>query len=151
LTVAEQPRKALEAFGKTWVRFIRQEAKKDSKKSNYVPNTKEFLDSFSYQVEPNGIVAIYSTYEWLELATEGTRGKYRMTWLTRQAGVDVVPLMQQDGTVAFRTAPLTFGKAWVHPKIAKNTFIARAYDRALEVHLDAVLQESIENASRRKR
>ena len=37
----------------------------------------------------------------------------------------VVPLRTDDGMVVFRTAPLTFQDAWVHPGIAKFTFMQR--------------------------
>jgi hypothetical protein len=38
----------------------------------------------------------------------------------------VVPLKTKSGTVVFRAAPLTFGDAWVHPGIARYTFLQRA-------------------------
>ena len=57
----------LEAFGKKWVKYLKQEAKKDALKSTFMPRSKEFYDSFSYAVEPNGVVVIYSTWEWLEI------------------------------------------------------------------------------------
>ena len=37
----------------------------------------------------------------------------------------VVPLKTKDGMVVFRTAPLTFADAWIHPGIAKFTFLQR--------------------------
>ena len=135
---------ALEAFGKKWVKYLKQEAKKDALKSTFMPRSRAFYDSFSYAIEPNGMVVIYSTWEWLELITEGTRGRYKMAWLTHEKGVDVVPMAQKDGTVALRRTPLTIGKAWVHPKIAKHTFINRAYERAIGELLGEVMEKALD-------
>jgi hypothetical protein len=132
-------RKDLDALGKKWLKYLKEEIAKDAAKSTFIPRDPEFLKSFSYSVEPGGIVSLYSTWPWLEVITKGTRGKYKMAWLTQQAGVNVVPLAQKDGSVHFRTAPLTFGEAWVHPKIAKHTFITRAYERAFQDHVDQVI------------
>lgn len=141
----------LEAIGKSWVKYIKQEAKKDSAKSAYVPSSGEFYKSFTFTVD-RGIITLYSTYEWLDLITNGTRGKYRMPWLTQQQGVNVVPICQRDGRMAFRTAPLTIGQAWVHPKIAKHTFINRAYELAMKDHLEGLMEKAIDHAaSKRKR
>ena len=143
-------KKSLESFGKKWVKYIKEEAKKDALKSTFIPRSPDFYKSFSYKVEGEK-VAIYSTWEWLDIITKGTRGPYKMAWLTQAQGVNIVPLRQQDGTVAFRTAPLTTANAWIHPKIAKHTFINRAYDRALGEHLEGVLEEALNNGTKRKR
>jgi hypothetical protein len=152
--MAKFAQQELEAIGKSWIKYIKQEAKKDAAKSNYVPRSGAFYESFSFTVD-RGVITLYSTYEWLELITNGTRGKYKMPWLTQERGVHVVPICQQDGTMAFRTAPLTVGKAWVHPKIAKHTFINRAYERAVQDHLDALVTRIVDDAattaSKRKR
>ena len=134
----------LEALGKRWVKYIQEEARKDARKSTFMPKAREFYNSFSYAVEPNGVVAIYSTWEWLDIIVEGTRGRYKMAWLTQERGINVVPIVQQDGTVALRTTPLTIGKAWVHPKIAKHTFINRAYERAVNELLGSVLEKALD-------
>jgi hypothetical protein len=144
-------RKSLEAIGRRWVRYIKQEAKKDALKSTFMPRDRAFYESFSFAIEPNGIVAIYSTWPHLDIITKGTRGKFKMTWLTQEKGVDVVPLVQRDGSVVFRATPLNIGGAWIHPKIAKHTFIARAYERAVAEELDAALEKGMQDAATRKR
>ncbi len=144
-------RDALEAFGKTWLKYLKEEIRKDAQKSTFIPRDPEFLKSFSYAVESGGIIAMYSTWPWLDIITNGTRGKYKMAWLTQDAGVNIVPLTQRDGSIQFRTAPLNVGKAWVHPKIAKHTFIARSYERAFEYHYDKVIQAAIDSAPKKKR
>ena len=136
-------KKQLQALGKKWVRYIKEEARKDARKSTFMPRSKEFYESFSFELEPNGIVAIYSTWEHLDVIVKGTRGKYKMAWLTQENGINVVPMRQKDGTFAFRTAPLTIADAWVHPKIAKHTFINRAYERAVGELLDKVVEKAI--------
>lgn len=139
-------RAALNAFGKTWLKFLKEEIAKDAAKSTFIPRDPGFVQSFSYAVEPNGIVAIYSTWPWLDIITKGTRGRYKMAWLTQERGINVVPLVQKDGSVHFRTAPLTIGKAWVHPKIAKHTFINRAYERAFQHHTEQLVGGALQTA-----
>lgn len=116
-----------------------------------MPRDKAFYESFEYAIEPNGIVAIYSTWPWLDVIVKGTRGKYKMAWLTQEKGVDIVPLTQRDGSVVFRTTPLTIGKAWIHPKIAKHTFINRAYERAVTELLEPLIEKTLDDANKRKR
>lgn len=147
--MAKLERRDLEEVGRLWVKYIKEEARKDAKKSTFMPRDREFYNSFEYRVEKGGIVAIYSTWPWLDIITEGTRGPYKMKWLTHQKGVDVVPLAKADGTMTFRTTPLTIGKAWIHPKIAKHTFINRAYERAVSELLDKVLDKAFDAAGSR--
>lgn len=141
--------KQLRELGRLWVKYTREEAKKDALKSTFIPRSKDFYDSFSYQVEAGDVVALYSTWPWIDLITEGTKTKFKMAWLTKQRGVDIVPLRQRDGTIAFRRAPLTVGKAWIHPKIAKHNFINRAYERVLKACLEGILEDVMDNAGRR--
>lgn len=147
--MATAERKELEKLGRLWVKYTREEAKKDALKSTFVPRSKAFFDSFSYQIELGGVVALYSSWPWMELITEGTKSKYKMGWLTHQRGVDIVPLYQRDGTIVFRRAPLTIGKAWIHPKIAKHTFINRAYERAMEACVEGIFDKVMSNDDRR--
>lgn len=145
-------RKALETIGRRWVKYIKEEARKDARKSTFMPRDRAFYDSFSYAIEANGIVAIYSTWPYLDIITKGTRGKYKMAWLTQEKGVDIVPLVQPDGSIAFRTTPLNLARAWVHPKIAKHTFINRAYERALAELLEPLMSKTLDDlAKSRKR
>lgn len=135
--------KALEDLGKKWLKYLKEEIAKDAAKSTFIPRDPGFLRSFSYAIEPGGVVSLYSTWPWLDIITKGTKDKYRMAWLTQQSGVNVVPLAQRDGSIHFRTAPLTVGEAWIHPKIAKHTFINRAYERALQDQFSEVIGKSL--------
>lgn len=143
--------KELNALGKKWVRYVQDEIRKDATKSSFIPKDPEFAQSFSYAVEPGGLVVLYSSWPHLEVITNGTRGRYKMAWLTQQAGINVVPLVQQDGSVQFRTAPLTVGQAWIHPKIAKHTFINRAYERAFQEHVDQIIGSSLQTSLGKKK
>jgi len=122
-------RNDLRHFGKLLVRFVVEEAKKDAAKSSFIPDSKDFYESFSYRVVGNG-VEVSSSWPWIELIVQGTKGPYPMKWLTKAQGVEKVPLVGKDGQVVIRSTPLTTDKAWIHPKIAQHTFIRRAFDRA---------------------
>lgn len=144
-------RNALDSLGKKWVKYLKEEILKDAQKSSFIPRDPEFLKSFSYTVDSGGIVSLYSTWPWIEVITNGTRGKFRMAWLTQQAGVDIVPLVQRDGSIHFRTAPLTVGDAWVHPKIAKHTFLHRAYERAFQEQVEEIISSSLQASLDKKK
>ena len=121
----------LQFFGRCLLKYIREEAKKDAAKTGQVPTTKEFYDSFSYKIKESSI-EVSSTWPWIELITSGTDGPYPMKWLTQARGVYKVPLRGRDGSILIRSTPLTTDKAWIHPGIAKHTFIQRAFRRALK-------------------
>jgi hypothetical protein len=111
------------------VRFIREEATRDAAKSPSVPRSKEFFDSFTYRVDRDSVEVI-STWPWLHVILEGTDGPFPMPWLTAARGVHRVPLVDEHGAVIIRSTPLTTDRAWVHPGIARHTFIQRAWERA---------------------
>ena len=128
-------------------------------------------DSFSYQIQGSKTVLIMSTYPHLKAMTGQDTKPYRMTWLTQEAkekkashypltprekklGMKrggrvskgerlplVVPFKNKAGTVVFRTAPLTFRDAWIHPGIARFTFVERAARKGREQCLAVIKQE----------
>lgn len=115
-----------------------------------------FDESFSFHIRGGRTIEIRSTYWGLKELMTGDIPSRRMTWLTQEGkdkipndypltrsetnmGMKragrvskgerkplVVPLTQKDGTVVFRTAPLLMKDAWIHPGIAKYTFMERA-------------------------
>lgn len=112
-----------------------------------------FQDSFSYTIRGERTIEIRSSYYGLEELTRTGVPSRRMTWLTQEgrgkpAGGSggsggsswrmgerkplVVPIKAEDGTVIFRTAPLRMKDAWVHPGIAKFTFMERALRKSRE-------------------
>lgn len=145
-------RKRLDDFGRTLLRYIAEEAKKDAALSSSVPSDPDFYTSFTYQIVGDSVV-VSSTWPWLERLVEGTKGPYPMKWLTAQAGVKKVPIRDKNGNLVIRSTPLTTDKAWIHPGIAEHTFIQRAFDRAqdefvrhvLEDHMDVVLDLVFKN------
>lgn len=137
----------LHELGRKWLRYIREEAASDRLRSPQIPRSEAFLKSFSYKVV-EGSLEITSDWPWFELLFDGTDGPYRMKWLTRSAGVHRIPFRRPDGTVVFRTAPLTAADAWVHPGVARHTFVQRAYERAFGEWAAATAARILEEAFR---
>ena len=42
--------------------------------------------------------------------------------------------------IVFRTPPLTTGKAWIHPAIAKHSFLDRSVERVLDTIVEYFLE-----------
>lgn len=118
----------LQFFGRCLIKYIRQEAEKDASKTHQVPVTEDFYKSFSYRVKGNTI-EVSSSWPWIDMITQG-RDPYPMPWLTQAQGVYKVPLRDAQGMLVIRSTPLTTDKAWIHPAIARHTFIERAFRRA---------------------
>lgn len=115
-----------------------------------------FDESFSFSIRGQRTIEIRSSFYGLEEFTRQDIPSRKMTWLTQEAknktpskypltktekklGMKragkvrqgdrkplVVPLQKDDGTVIFRMAPLKTKDAWVHPGIARFTFVERA-------------------------
>ena len=113
-------------------------------------------DSFSYRIRGDRTIEVLSTFPDIEILTTQDIPSRRMTWLTQEGknmkpsqypvtprekklGMKlggrvsqnkrmplVVPMKDKSGTVVFRTAPLKMQDAWVHPGIARFTFMERA-------------------------
>ena len=131
----------LKSVGELLVEAIVYEAGKDfAKQGNAktpigipegIPGSVAFFDSFKYRVNaPKGRVEVYSTWPQISQILEGRRA-YPMGWLTQQAGVSRVPMVQPNGTVLIRSTPATADSAWIHPGFKKHTFVRRGYEKAL--------------------
>ena len=113
-------------------------------------------DSFSYRIRGDRTIEVLSSFPDIEVLTTQDIPSRRMTWLTQEGknmkpsqypvtprekklGMKlggrvsqnkrmplVVPMKDKSGTVVFRTAPLKMQDAWVHPGIARFTFMERA-------------------------
>jgi len=59
----------------------------------------------------------------------------------------VVPIKTKSGTVIFRTAPLKTQDAWIHPGIAKFTFMQRAIKKGRQACADILMEEVLEQLS----
>jgi len=128
-------------------------------------------DSFSYKIRGKKTVEIVSTFPYIDQLVGEDTDPYKMTWLTQEEkerkpskfpltpkekklGMKrggrvsdggrlplVVPLKDKSGTVVFRTAPLTLADAWVHPGIARFTFVQRAARQGREQCIAIIKQE----------
>jgi hypothetical protein len=138
----------LNRLGQALVDAVVVEAKKDLAKKGRsaqgdpvnIPRGDSFFDSFGYQVSGRSTVVITSTWPWIDQHLEG-RAPYRMEWLTREKGVTRVPLVQRDGTVLVRYAPLRTADAWIHPGFARYTFLERGIKKGREAMAEIVMDE----------
>ena len=122
-------KKVLDIFGEELVRGVRYEASKAASRTSMIPNSKEFLDSFSYEISKGGAIKIRSTWPWVKTYLE-KRSPYPMSWLTRASGSKkVIALRDRKGDVIFRNAPLRLKDAWVHPATAKFNFLTKGIER----------------------
>lgn len=140
-------RKMLDRLGKALVDSVVLEAKKDFAKQGRkpgqpegIPDSKDFFSSFSYRIVGEKTVELVSDWPWAEQIIEG-RDPYPMTWLTQQAGAGRVPLMQPDGTVMFRMAPLSTKDAWIHPGFARHTFLERGIRKGRDAMAKIILED----------
>jgi hypothetical protein len=135
-------------IGDFLIKAIKEEVAKDREKIGQLPDTKEFDDSFSFEVSGNEII-VNSNWPWIDQYVEG-RPEFEMYWLTQEYGARFVPIHQKDGSVVVRMAPLTLENAWIHPGITRHTFIQRALDRTSEYIAQLqieILMKNFENKS----
>lgn len=160
----------LAQMGQCLVDSFIKEAKKDFAKRGWSGEAKDgsapIWDSFDYVVDGQ-TVTITSTYPHMEqLVGEDTLPRKRV-WLTQEGknmspskyprtrrehdmgmkrgGSAGVPIKKAGGTVIFRTAPLTFDDAWIHPGIARSTFVQRAAKKGREECVK-IIQEAVRDA-----
>lgn len=132
----------LNQLGQAIVDAVVAEARKDfakqgkapriegTKKPEGLPDTESFFRSFSYRISGKSTVELLCSWPYIDQITEG-RGPYPMPWLTRDRGVNTVPILK-DGVVVFRTTPLKISDAWIHPGFARHTFIQRGVRKGRE-------------------
>ena len=136
-------------------------------------------DSFSYKIRGESTVEVVSTYPYLAEMVSQDSKPHRMTWLTQEAkdqkaaefpltprekqlGMQrsgrvskgerlplIVPLKGDNGVVIFRAAPLTFQDAWVHPGIARFTFVERAAKKGREQCIEIIKAEVLKTVAQR--
>jgi hypothetical protein len=148
---AEVVRKMAEILQEEVRKAAREEATPRTKGSGRpldIPNSESFFNSFKARVVGKKSVEVVSTYPFIRALTEG-KGPYQMTWLTRAAGVPVVPLERADGTVILRATPGTGDRPWVHPGFKSHKFldvaVQRARARIIEVSLNALGDAAVAN------
>lgn len=116
--------------------------------------SKPIWDSFTYEINRQTIVVL-SSYPFVAEMVSAEPKKRKMTWLTQEAKdkfpsnyrltpterrkgqkragrlskkerMPLVVPVKSGGNVVFRMAPLKMADAWIHPGIARFTFIERA-------------------------
>jgi hypothetical protein len=123
-------KKMLKIFGEEMVKGVREEAKRASGLGTGIPKTKEFLDSFYYEIAEGGKIKIKSDWQWVKKYLD-RKEPYEMTWLTRKSSLEkkVVPIKTKTGEIVFRTLPLKTQKKWIHPAVYKFNFIESGIDK----------------------
>lgn len=115
-----------------------------------LPNTETFFNSFRARVRGRLTVEVVCTYPFIRALTEG-RDPYPMKWLTRAAGVPVVPIERADGTVILRATPASGDRPWIHPGFERHRFldiaVKRARERVLDVSSEALAQAAAKHIS----
>lgn len=97
-----------------------------------LPDSEEFVKSFTYRIRGNSTVEIVSTWPTALAHTEKGHDKPRkMSWLVR-SNVPTVPMVTTSGEVIFRTTPMNLTDAWIHPGFARYTFIERGARKGRE-------------------
>jgi len=126
----EISKEVLKIFGEEMVKAIREEAKKASGLGTGIPRTKEFLDSFYYEITKGGAIKIKSDWQWVKKYLE-RKEPYEMNWLTRKDQMEkkVVPIRTKSGAVVFRTLPLRTENKWIHPAVYKFNFIKQGVEK----------------------
>lgn len=162
----------LNQLGKCIVEHFVREAMKDFAKRGWSVKDPmggpDLKDSFSFQVRGKKTIEVSSSFYGLNILANQDIPQHPMTWLTQEAhGTPkkppdrkvfgtmvtkrktdrkplVVPLKAESGEVIFRTAPLKFSDAWVHPGIAKFNFAERAMKKAREDCSQIVAQAALD-------
>jgi len=153
----------LNKIGQAIVRRLSEESKKDFAKRGWTGKDPmkgpDIWDSFSFKIQKSSVV-ISSTFYGMRELTTGDIPSRRMVWLTQKAQGRlvkasgkpryrkrgnkrplVIPIKEKSGEIVFRTAPMTIGDAWIHPGIAKFTFVQRAINKAREDSRAIIIEE----------
>ena len=144
-------------YGELCVEHIVAEAKRAAQYSTALPKDEAFYKSFSYRLQGSSTVLITSSWDWIEIyqnlqeqdpskdAAFGKPKPYRMTWLTKAKGVDKVPLIDKaTGQVVIRSTPLKTADAWIHPGIARHTFINKGMKKAQEQFMKEMIERKLQ-------
>lgn len=124
-------KEVLKIFGEEMVRGVREEAKRAAGLGTGIPRTKDFLDSFYYEIVQGGAIKIRSDWQWVMKYLERKK-PYEMSWLTRKSNQEkkVVPIKDKEtGDVVFRSVPLRTQDKWIHPGVAKFNFVETGIEK----------------------
>jgi len=141
----------MERLGQMLVDSVVAEARRDFTKQGKkptpsgdpqgIPDTEKFFKSFGFKIKGKSTIEITSTWPWIEALVEG-RDPYPMDWLLRPRGASFkIPILQPDGKVIVRMAPITKGDVWIHPGVAKHNFINRGIKKGRVKMAEMVFKE----------
>jgi len=162
----------LQELGTCLVNAFIKEAKVDFAKRGWSgvahDGSAPIWESFSFHIKGESTIEVTSTYPGIEeMTSKGGIPPRKMTWLTQEAkdrspskyGLTareqrraskggrlplVVPIKKKgSGQVLFRTAPLKTADAWIHPGIARFTFIERAVKKGRADCLEIIKREAV--------
>jgi len=147
-------KRLLERLAECIVEQIVLEAKKDFAKQGKtargepegLPNSKghtikpSFFDSFGYKIVGERTIEVTSSWPWIEGLIEG-RPRAPMTSLVREKVAKPIPILEDGGKVIFRMTPFSNEKLWIHPGIARHTFLERGVKKAREKMAEIVALE----------
>jgi hypothetical protein len=137
---------SLRKIGKIMVECVVAEARKDFAKRGKsglsdpkgLPDSQgkhvrpSFFDSFEYRITGQKTLTIVSTWPWIEGLVEGRPAGPMLKHTQNNPSLRgrPIPFLQGNGKVLFRMAPIASGKMWIHPGIAKHTFLQRGLAKA---------------------
>ena len=126
----EISKQVLEIFGEEIVKAVKESAKKAAGLGSGIPRTKDFLDSFYYEITKGGSIKIKSDWQWVKKYLE-RKEPYEMSWLTRNDPnkQKVVPIKTKTGEVVFRNLPMRTEQKWIHPAVYKFNFIEQGVEK----------------------
>ena len=155
----------LRRYGELMLEAVRKEAKKDMQAQQKrqtgdpvgLPQSKKFLDSFSYKIKGRSTVEIVSSWPTASLHTEPIKNardldrkrasatpEFKMWWLVRNQ-VPYAKLELENGEVIIRTTPdpQQGDKPWIHPGYRRYTFLERGIRKGREEFVREIAAEAV--------
>lgn len=155
----------LRRYGKLLLKHVREEAKKDIRGQQKrkpgepvgLPQSKKFLDSFSYKIRGRSTVEIVSTWPTASLHTSPIKNardldkkrapatpEFKMTWLVRRK-VPYAKIELENGQVIIRSTPdpQKGDKLWRHPGFRHYTFLSRGIRKGREAFVRELAAEAV--------
>jgi len=129
-----QVKRMMDRLGKVAVKAFQQEVRRSS--WNNTPDN--LLNSFSYEVKPDGTLKVSSDHPAALYLNKGVQGG-QMKYL--QNASRPIPIITESGEVVFRTPSfqtMRDGK-WRHPGISGKHFMDRGQERAEKAVKEEVL------------
>jgi hypothetical protein len=120
-----------------------------------IPNSKRFVDSFTYVIRGKSTIEIVSDWPTAEAHVGQIKNReleklpqnkratqpFKMWWLTRPK-VNAIPIVTPNGEVIIRATPEA-GSAWIHPGFRRYSFIERGVKKGKERFVSEVLSKEV--------